>query len=54
MVPCLTLAFLNEATQAWVEHEYNRKRHAGQLDAEQIAHLAIEVGEIGLRPRCRS
>jgi putative transposase len=27
-VPDLTLAFLNEATQAWVEHEYNRKRHA--------------------------
>jgi putative transposase len=26
-VPDLTLAFLNEATQAWVEHEYNRKRH---------------------------
>jgi putative transposase len=27
-VPDLTLAFLNEATQAWVEHEYNRKRHS--------------------------
>jgi transposase InsO family protein len=26
-VPDLTLAFLNEATQAWVEHEYNRRRH---------------------------
>ena len=26
-VPDLTLAFLNEATQAWVEHEYNRTRH---------------------------
>ena len=24
----LTLALLNEATQAWVEQEYNRKRHA--------------------------
>ena len=27
-VPDLTLAFLNEATQAWAEHEYNRKRHS--------------------------
>jgi transposase InsO family protein len=27
-VPDLTLAFLNEATQAWVEHEYNRRPHA--------------------------
>jgi putative transposase len=27
-VPDLTLDFLNEATQAWVEHEYNRKSHA--------------------------
>ncbi len=27
-VPDLTLAFLNEATQAWVEHEYNRKVHS--------------------------
>ena len=27
-VPDLTLAFLNEATQAWVEHEYNRRRHS--------------------------
>jgi hypothetical protein len=27
-VPDLTLAFLNEATQAWVEHEYNRSLHS--------------------------
>jgi transposase InsO family protein len=27
-VPDLTLAFLNEATQAWGEHEYNRTRHS--------------------------
>jgi transposase InsO family protein len=27
-VPDLTLAFLNDATQAWVEHEYNRKVHS--------------------------
>ena len=27
-VPDLTLAMLNEATQAWAEHEYNRKLHS--------------------------
>jgi putative transposase len=27
-VPDLTLAFLNEATQAWAEYEYNRKVHS--------------------------
>jgi transposase InsO family protein len=27
-IPDLTLAFLNEATQAWVEHEYNRSLHS--------------------------
>ncbi len=27
-VPDLTLAALNDATQAWVEHEYNRKVHS--------------------------
>jgi putative transposase len=27
-VPDLTLAFLNEATQAWVEREYNRRVHS--------------------------
>jgi putative transposase len=27
-VPDLNLSFLNEATQAWVEHEYNRKPHS--------------------------
>lgn len=27
-VPDLTLGLLNEATQAWVEHDYNRKVHA--------------------------
>src|SRR5580693_3480228 len=27
-VPDLTLAVLNEATQAWVEYEYNRKVHS--------------------------
>ena len=27
-VPDLTLAALNEATQAWVEYEYNRRVHS--------------------------
>jgi hypothetical protein len=27
-VPDLTLALLNEATQAWAEHDYNRKLHS--------------------------
>lgn len=31
-VPDLTLAFLNEATQAWVEHEYNRSLHSEIAD----------------------
>jgi transposase InsO family protein len=41
-VPDLTLAQLNEATQAWVEYEYNRKRHS-------------EIGETpGAASRCRT
>ena len=27
-MPDLTLTLLNEATQAWAEHDYNRKRHS--------------------------
>ncbi len=37
-VPDLTLAFLNEATQAWVEHEYNRKRHS-EIDTTPLARF---------------
>jgi hypothetical protein len=37
-VPDLTLAFLNEATQAWVEHEYNRSVHS------EIGAMAFAVG----------
>ena len=37
-VPDLTLAFLNEATQAWVEHEYNRKRHS-EIGATPLARF---------------
>ena len=37
-VPDLTLRFLNEATQAWVEQEYNRKPHSetGQIPIERF------------------
>lgn len=37
-VPDLTLAFLNEATQAWVEHEYNARHHA-EIDAAPITRF---------------
>lgn len=39
-VPDLTLSFLNEATQAWVEHEYNRKLHAEIGEAPITRFLA--------------
>jgi len=39
-VPDLTLTFLNEATQAWVEHEYNRKPHAEIGEAPITRFLA--------------
>jgi putative transposase len=37
-VPDLTLTFLNEATQAWAEYEYNRKLHSeiGQTPVERF------------------
>ena len=37
-MPDLTLAFLNEATQAWAEYEYNRKLHSeiGQTPVERF------------------
>jgi putative transposase len=34
----LTLAKLNEATQAWVEYEYNRKRHS-EIDDTPLARF---------------
>src|SRR5208337_1795584 len=37
-VPDLTLAFLNEATQAWVEHEYNRSVHS-EIGATPLARF---------------
>jgi hypothetical protein len=37
-VPDLTLAFLNEATQAWVEHEYNRSLHS-EIAATPLARF---------------
>jgi putative transposase len=39
-VPDLTLDFLNEATQAWVEHDYNRKSHAEIGEAPLTRFLA--------------
>lgn len=37
-VPDLTLAALNEATQAWVEHEYNREVHS-EIDEAPITRF---------------
>ena len=37
-VPDLTLARLNEATQAWVEYEYNRQRHS-EIDDTPLARF---------------
>jgi len=39
-VPDLTLAMLNEATQAWVEYEYNRKLHSEIGEAPIARFLA--------------
>jgi putative transposase len=43
----LSLARLNEATQAWVEYEYNRKRHSEIAEAPIARFLA---GPSVLRP----
>src|SRR6516165_12517367 len=43
----LTLEFLNEATQAWVEFEYNRKVHEETGEAPIVRFLA---GPSVLRP----
>jgi hypothetical protein len=39
-VPDLTLSFLNEATQAWVEHEYNARVHSEIGEAPIARFLA--------------
>jgi len=39
-VPDLTLALLNEATQAWVEQDYNGKRHSDIGEAPMTRFLA--------------
>jgi hypothetical protein len=39
-VPDVTLAFLNEATQAWAEHEYNCKPHSQIGEAPITRFLA--------------
>ena len=56
-VPDLTLALLNEATQAWVELEYNRKRHSEIGEAPLARFLkrsrgdAAEPGQRGVAAR---
>jgi len=42
-VPVLTLAILNEATQAWVELEYNRKIHS-ELGMTPLARMVAGPG----------
>jgi putative transposase len=39
-VPDLTLAFLNDTTLAWVEHEYNRRTHSETGEAPIARFLA--------------
>jgi len=46
-VPDLTLGFLNEATQAWVAYEYNRKHHS-EIDTTPLARFL--AGPDVLRP----
>ena len=46
-VPDLTLAFLNEATQAWVEYEYNRKHHS-EIDTTPLTRFL--AGPAVMRP----
>ena len=43
-VPALSLSFLNQATQAWVELEYNQGRHS-ELGASPLARL-LESAEV--------
>jgi putative transposase len=47
-VPDLTLAFLNEATQAWAEYEYNRKLHS-EIGTTPVARFL--AGPDVMRPR---
>jgi hypothetical protein len=50
-VPDLTLGALNDATQAWVEHEYNRKVHSEIGEAPITRFLAgpdVSSSEIAL------
>jgi putative transposase len=46
-VPDLTLAFLNEATQAWAEYEYNRKLHS-EIDTTPLERFL--TGPSVMRP----
>jgi putative transposase len=54
-VPDLTLALLNEATQAWVEYEYNRKIHSeiGQAGVSGILCKASPTTGLRFEPSAR-
>ena len=45
-LPQLTLDFLNQATQAWVEMEYNRKEHS-ELAGQSPLQRYLEVRDVG-------
>lgn len=47
----LTLTLLNEATQAWVEPDYNRKRHS-ELDEAPLERLLKGPSVMRPRPDC--
>src|SRR3972149_4764205 len=42
----LTLPFLNEATQAWVEMEHNRTVHSARVDLTQVFLVAERPGAV--------
>ena len=48
----LTLARLNEATQAWVEQDYNRKRHS-EIDDTPLARFLAGPSVTPTLPGCR-
>ena len=48
----LTLARLNEATQAWVEQDYNRKRHS-EIDDTPLARFLAGPSRDATLPGCR-
>ena len=49
-VPDLTLNVLNEATQAWVEYEYNRGVHS-EIGADAAGPLSCRPRRFASKPR---